>query len=104
MGGVEQEKGKTTTVRSSGCGLCSAIMVADRLLPNCEFGLKEAIDLAYATNANLEVGTTYQVYAPALAEKLGHQSKVIHREGEPNVVQPLVVAYRSIAEDNPQQP
>ena len=71
MDGVEQEKGETTTVRSSGCGLCSAIMVADRLLPNCEFGLKEAIDLAYATNANLEVGTTYQVYAPALAEKLG---------------------------------
>ena len=30
------------------------------------------------------------------------QSKVINREGEPNVVQPLVAAYRSIAEDYPQ--
>lgn len=82
MGGAEQEKGKTTTVRSSGCGLCSAIMVADRLLPNCEFGLKEAIDLAYATNANFEVGTNYQVYAPALAEKLGLKLEMTNDIGQ----------------------
>lgn len=69
--GEEQEKGKTTTVRKSGCGLCSAIMVADRLLPNSTFDLKEAIDLAYSTRANHRVGTDYSLYAPAFAEKLG---------------------------------
>ena len=30
--GAEREKGLNTTIRSSGCGLCAAIMVADRLL------------------------------------------------------------------------
>ena len=65
------ETGKTTTVRSSGCGLCAAIMVADRLLPNCEFDLTDAITLAYASGANHQVGTDYCLYAPALAEKLG---------------------------------
>ena len=38
--GEAREKGKTTTIRSSGCGLCSAVMVADRLLPNCQFSLR----------------------------------------------------------------
>ena len=48
----EREKGKTTTVRSSGCGLCSAVMVAHRLIPNCEFELRDALDLSYAVEAN----------------------------------------------------
>ena len=67
----QQERGKTTTIRSSGCGICSAVMLAHRLLPNCTFELKDAIDLAYETKANFEIGTNYGVYAPALAEKLG---------------------------------
>ena len=69
--GAEQEKGKTTTVSSSGCGLCAAVMVADQLLPNCEFGLKDALDLSYSLNANHRKGTDYTIFAPVLAEKLG---------------------------------
>ena len=66
-------KGKTTTVASSACGLCSAVMVADRLLVNSNFELKDAIDLAYATKANYSNGTSYQRFAPAFAEKLGFE-------------------------------
>ena len=36
------ERGKTTTIKTSGCGLCAAIMVADRLLPAYEFELEDA--------------------------------------------------------------
>lgn len=71
MEGEAMEKGKTTTVKSSGCGLCSAIMVADRLLPNCEFGLKEALRLSYDVEANWKTGTSYARFAPAFAEKMG---------------------------------
>lgn len=66
-----KEYGKTTTVATSGCGLCSSIMVADLLIPNCEFGLKEAIDLSYAEKANDIAGTNFIRYAPAFAEKMG---------------------------------
>ena len=69
--GEAKEKGKVTTVRSSGCGLCSAVMVADRLLPNSSFGLYDALDLSYATEANHRAGTDYKRFAPAFAEKLG---------------------------------
>ncbi len=68
---AEREKGKTTTMRSSGCGLCSAVMVADRLIPNCEFDLKDALDLSYEVNANYRKGTSYARFAPAFAERLG---------------------------------
>ena len=64
-------KGKTTTISSSGCGICSAIMVAHRLLPNCEFDLTDAINISYEAKANVKIGTDYQRFAPALAEKLG---------------------------------
>ena len=69
--GEEQKKGMTTTMSSSGCGLCSAVMVADRLLPNCTFDLKDALDLSYETKANHGIGTDYARFAPAFAEKLG---------------------------------
>lgn len=68
---AEREKGRTTTVASSACGLCSAIMVADRLLVNHDFDLKAAIKLSYDIKANLRRGTDYKVYAPAFAEKMG---------------------------------
>lgn len=68
---ADREKGKTTTISSSGCGLCSAIMVADRLIPNCEFGLEDAVNISYESNANVKIGTDYQRFAPAFAEKLG---------------------------------
>lgn len=67
----EHEKGKSTTIATSGCGLCSAIMVADRLLPFYDFDLYDAIELSYATNANSNLGTNYSRFAPAFAEKLG---------------------------------
>ena len=71
MEGEEHEKGKTTTVFTSACGLASAVMVADRLLPNCEFSLSDAIDLSYEVKANYRKGTSYDRFAPAFAEKLG---------------------------------
>lgn len=69
--GEEREKGKTTTISSSGCGLCSAVMVADRLIPNCEFSLKDAVEISISNNANRKKGTTYTRFAPAFCEKLG---------------------------------
>lgn len=69
MNGEDFEKGRTTTIRSSGCGLCSAVMVADQLLPNCDFELKDAIKLSYECEANHMVGTDYKRFAPAFAEK-----------------------------------
>lgn len=69
--GIEREKGLNTTVRSSGCGLCAAIMAADRLLVNYTFDLADAIALSYAVKANHKKGTCYKRFAPAFAEKLG---------------------------------
>ena len=71
MEGEGKERGRTTTIKASGCGLCSAIMVADRLLVNYKFDLDDAIQLSYDTKANHRVGTDYQRFAPAFAEKLG---------------------------------
>ena len=67
----DREKGKNTTISSSGCGLCSAVMVAHRLIPNCEFDLTDAINIAYEAKANVKIGTDYQRFSPAFAEKLG---------------------------------
>lgn len=69
--GEEFEKGKTTTVKACGCGMCAAVMMADQLLPNCDFDLTQAIDLSYEVNANHWRGTDYTRYAPVLVEKLG---------------------------------
>ena len=65
----QREYGKTTTMKSSGCGLCAGIMVVDRLLPSYEFSLEDAIQLSYDAEANLKVGTDYGRFAPALAKK-----------------------------------
>ena len=69
--GEEYEKGQKTTVRSSGCGLCAAIMAVDWLLPNVEFTLEQAVELSYECSANKVVGTNYANYAPAVAKKFG---------------------------------
>ena len=71
MEGEQWEKGQKTTIKSSGCGLCASIMVADRLLPNCEFGLEDAIALSYSAGANCLPGTYWKIYIPAFAEKMG---------------------------------
>lgn len=69
--GEEYEKGQKTTIRSSGCGLCAAIMVVEQLLPNVEFTLEQSVELSYESNANTAVGTNYACLAPALAKKFG---------------------------------
>lgn len=69
--GDDKEHGRTTTISSSGCGLCSAVMVAERLIPEVNFGLKEAIKMSYDTKANHRIGTDYKRFAPAFAEKYG---------------------------------
>ena len=71
MEGEDCEKGRTTTISSSGCGLCSAVMVADRLIPDSSFELKDAIRMSYDCKANHRRGTDYKRFAPAFAETLG---------------------------------
>ncbi len=71
MEGEDKERGKTTTVFTSGCGLAAAVMAADRLLPNCDFDLKQALDISYETKANFKIGTQYRRFAPVFAERLG---------------------------------
>ena len=66
-----REKGQHTTVRTSGCGLCSAVMVADQLIPNCTFELQDALRLSYDLEANHRGGTDYHRFAPVFAKKLG---------------------------------
>ena len=67
----QREYGKTTTIYTSGCGLCAAIMVADRLLPSYDFELGDAIAMSYAVEANQNLGTNYKRFAPAFAKKFG---------------------------------
>lgn len=64
------EYGKTTTISTSGCGLCAAIMVADRLLPQYDFELEDAVKLSYEIGANHGAGTAREFF-PVFAEKLG---------------------------------
>ena len=68
--GELKENGKTTTVASSGCGLCCSVMLAHRLIPNCDFELLDALNLSFAVKANHGKGTDFRRYIPAFAEKL----------------------------------
>ena len=61
--------GQKSTVKSSGCGLCSAIMVLDRLRPYKSLTLEEAVRLSYSVEANHKAGTDYKRFAPAFAER-----------------------------------
>lgn len=63
--------GQKDTVASSGCGLCSAIMVLDRLLPTYDFTLEDAVALSYEVNANYSTGTSPERFFPVFAEKFG---------------------------------
>ena len=69
--GEGYEKGQKTTVRTSGCGLCSSVIVAHRLLPNCTFGLEDALAISYESKANYGAGTGYKRYVPLYAQRLG---------------------------------
>ena len=66
-----REYGKGTTAATSACGLCSAIMVVDRLLVNTDFTLSDAIQMSYDLRANRRAGTDYKIFVPAFAEKFG---------------------------------
>ena len=63
--------GTTTTVKSSACGLCSAIMVLDRLYPDREFSftIEDAVQLSYECKANHGPGTDASIFMPVFAEK-----------------------------------
>ncbi len=73
-GALEEEQDaddRCCTFADAGCGLAAAIMVADRLLVEPDFGIKEALQLAYLCEANHIPGTDYKRYAPAFAKQLG---------------------------------
>lgn len=69
--GEAREEGKKTTVKTSGCGLCSAVMIADRLLPNCDFDLKKAMEISFESGANRRFGTNYPKFGPLFAKRYG---------------------------------
>ena len=69
-GHPQHERGKTTTIKTSGCGLCSSIMIADRLLVDYKFDLEDAIALSYEIGANYGTGTA-RTYFPVFAERMG---------------------------------
>lgn len=60
--------GINSTVRSSGCGLCSSIMVCDYLIGKSP-SVTEAVQLSYDSKGNHSNGTDMKFYAPAFAEK-----------------------------------
>ncbi len=66
-----RDQGKHTTVATSGCGLATAMMMVDRLLINTDFSLEDAIQMSYDIKANHGIGTDYEIFAPALAERFG---------------------------------
>ena len=67
-----------TTVFTSACGPCSAMMALDRLLPSQDyrFTLEDALQLSYETGANHGAGTDGRLYFPAFSKKFGLR----HRE------------------------
>lgn len=59
-----------TTVKSSGCGLCSACMVVD-MLTDKVFTIEEAEALSEQVVANPHAGTNMHIFGPAFAERFG---------------------------------
>ena len=57
-----------STVRSAGCGLCSASMVVTNLTGR-EFSLIDCLELSLAVNANHSPGTDMDRLAPYVAER-----------------------------------
>ena len=69
--------GLENTIAKSGCGLCTSVMIADRLLAdNGKFEIEDARQLSYDCGANQWSGTRGVVYFPAFAEKFN--LKLIH--------------------------
>lgn len=59
-----------TTVKSSGCGLCSACMVAD-MLTDKVFTIEEAVAMSVEAGANPHAGTNMPIFGPVFAERFG---------------------------------
>lgn len=57
-----------STVRTAGCGLCSASMVVTNLTGR-EFSLIDCLELSLAVNANHSPGTDMDLLAPYVAER-----------------------------------
>lgn len=62
--------GLENTIAKSGCGLCSSVMIADRLrVSDGTFEIEDARQLSYDSGANQWSGTRGAIYFPAFAEK-----------------------------------
>lgn len=72
----EDSFGPASTVNTSGCGLCSAVMVADRLLADCAFDVKDAVALAMECGANHGPGTDMVVLYEPFCERLGLSGQI----------------------------
>lgn len=61
-------EGLSTTIKTSGCGICSGMMVAKFF--GYDMSMDEAIKLAYDYDANNGFGTKYKEYSNGLCDKL----------------------------------
>ena len=64
----DDPRGKKGTVRSGGCGLCSACMIVDQLT-TADFSVREAAELSMSVGGNHSSGTDMEIFGPAVAEK-----------------------------------
>lgn len=65
----EWESGLKTTIKTSGCGICCGVMVANFF--GYELSIEDAIKISYENNANTSFGTKYKEYGNGLANKFG---------------------------------
>ena len=66
----EDPYGKKGTVRSGGCGLCSACMIVDQLTTQT-LSVRECTKLSMEIGANHCDGTDMHILGPAIAERFG---------------------------------
>lgn len=69
----EDPYGQNTTVKTSACGLASAMMALDRLYPSndVKFTMEDALNLSYEVGANHGYGTDAKLFYPAFAARFG---------------------------------
>ena len=64
----DRTSGLSTTIKTSGCGICSGMMVSQFF--GYDMSMDEAIKLSYDYGANTSFGTKYIPYANGLCDKL----------------------------------
>ena len=92
-----------STVRSAGCGLCSASMVVTNLTGR-EFSLIDCLELSLAVNANHSPGTDMDRLAPYVAERFG--LKLVMTDDPEQLRQSLLrggMAVANITGDRPEE-